>query len=203
MKGPERILKRRQSIKACGIASPQSPPTSPSQAPSPPQPPSKPQPELAYSIQSAYGAFGNPTVPRFIGCTFCMTQGQQAPVDLLLLLQYSKCVIIAGKVLLGGLATRNVRERSSFHPAYNFLIQHFSFIDIVYELVLMRALQGVRPPVFPTLAGFFGHLMAMVFSFSPAERRSMAEQYLFLLQDEALLLLDDIVVVRSIFIRIL
>ncbi|XP_036453080.1 uncharacterized protein LOC118826265 [Colossoma macropomum] len=229
MRGPESILKRRLSMKACGdIASPQSPPTSPFQAPSPPQPPSEPQPEPAYSIQSAPGTFGDPTEVyrvRFLYDYFAAKRMSNFPLKLLALRQAftivlsnsqdSKCVIIAGKVFLGGLATRNARRRPAFHPAYNFLvavqdashqeaictelaqigIQHFSFIDIVYELVLMRALQGARPPIFPTPGGFLGHLMAMVFSFSPVstEGRSRAEQYLFLLQDEALLLLDDIV----------
>ncbi|KAL7878145.1 hypothetical protein SRHO_G00047880 [Serrasalmus rhombeus] len=49
-------------------------------------------------------------------------------------------------------------------------------------------------PPFQTSGDFLGHLMAMVFSLSPVsmENRARADQHLFLLQDEALLVLDDI-----------
>ncbi|KAI4895112.1 hypothetical protein NFI96_017063, partial [Prochilodus magdalenae] len=126
-----------------------------------------------------------------------------------------KYLTISGRVLLGGLAARNAREVPAFHQAYNSLvavaqdashreavctelaqigIQHFNFIDVVYELVLMGVLQAARPPISPTPGGFLGPLMDMIFSFSPltTERRPSAEQYLFLLQDEALLLLESI-----------
>ncbi|KAL7889637.1 hypothetical protein AOLI_G00018950 [Acnodon oligacanthus] len=91
-----------------------------------------------------------------------------------------------------------------------FTIQHFSFIDVVYALLLMIVLRVVRPLIFPTSGGFLGHLMAMVFSLSPVstKNRARAYQHLFLLQhialfsvvdnslilsqDEGLLLLDDI-----------
>ncbi|XP_036431178.1 uncharacterized protein LOC118811072 [Colossoma macropomum] len=211
--------------------SPQNPPRTPPQVPSIPQAPFKPQPEPASSIQRALGAAGDLTVPPEVYRVpalydyFAARRTTNFPLKLSALRQaftivlsnshHSKCVIIADRVLLGGLATRNARVLPDFHPACHFLvavaqdashreaictelaqigIQHFSFIDIIYELVLMRALQGARPPIFPTPGGFLGHLMAMVFSLSPVsiENRARAEQYLFLLQDEALLLLDDI-----------
>ncbi|KAL6468827.1 hypothetical protein MHYP_G00223510 [Metynnis hypsauchen] len=136
---------------------------------------------------------------------------------------HAKYISIAGRVLLGGLAARNARELPAFQEAYATLvafaqdashreaictelaqvgIQHFNFLDIVFELVLLGVLQGERPPIYPvkesihsqTPGGFLGHLVDMICSFSPVsmQRRPRAEQYLFLLQDEAVLLLEEI-----------
>ncbi|KAL6468816.1 hypothetical protein MHYP_G00223400 [Metynnis hypsauchen] len=128
---------------------------------------------------------------------------------------HAKYISIAGRVLLGGLAARNARELPAFQEAYATLvafaqdashreaictelahvgIQHFNFLDIVFELVLMGVLQGARPPIYPTPGGFLGHLVDMICSFSPVsmQRRPRADKYLFLLQDEAMLLLEEI-----------
>ncbi|KAL7869928.1 hypothetical protein AOLI_G00139160 [Acnodon oligacanthus] len=58
----------------------------------------------------------------------------------------------------------------------------------------MGPIRGARPLIFPPPGGFLGHLMAVIVSFSPLSEESgpKAEQYLFLLQDEAMLLLDAI-----------
>ncbi|KAL7866592.1 hypothetical protein AOLI_G00144060 [Acnodon oligacanthus] len=128
---------------------------------------------------------------------------------------HAKYMSIAGRVILGGLAARNARELPAFQEAYATLvafaedashreaictelaqvgIQHFNFLDIVFELVLMGVLQGARPPIYPTPGGFLGHLVDMICSFSPIsmQRRPRADKYLFLLLDEAMLLLEEI-----------
>ncbi|KAL6468815.1 hypothetical protein MHYP_G00223390 [Metynnis hypsauchen] len=112
---------------------------------------------------------------------------------------HAKYISIAGRVLLGGLAARNARELPAFQEAYATLvafaqdashreaictelaqvgIQHFNFLDIVFELVLMGVLQGARPPIYPTPGGFLGHLVDMICSFSPVsmQRRPRADK---------------------------
>ncbi|KAL7885025.1 hypothetical protein AOLI_G00077950 [Acnodon oligacanthus] len=62
-----------------------------------------------------------------------------------------------------------------------FIIQQFSFIDIIYELVLLGVLRGAKPPVFPRPRGFLSHLMAMLYSISTVSDHRMptAEEYMF------------------------
>ncbi|KAL7885045.1 hypothetical protein AOLI_G00078150 [Acnodon oligacanthus] len=62
-----------------------------------------------------------------------------------------------------------------------FTIQQFSFIDIIYELVLLGVLRGAKPPVFPRPRGFLSHLMAMLYSISTVSEHRMptAEEYMF------------------------
>ncbi|KAL7864889.1 hypothetical protein AOLI_G00163090 [Acnodon oligacanthus] len=65
-----------------------------------------------------------------------------------------------------------------------FRIHSFSFIDVVFEAVVLGILGGARPQIFLSPGGFLGHLMVMIFSFTPAStrRNPSAQQCFFLLQ---------------------
>ncbi|XP_072537292.1 uncharacterized protein [Salminus brasiliensis] len=112
----------------------------------------------------------------------------------------------AGKAVLGDLADLNDRNLVVFLLAYDRLlalaqdpschqgieeelaqigIQHFNFIDIVYEVVILGLQAGGRPPICPTAGGFLDHLMAMISSFSATSEQSSAgaQQYQLLVQN--------------------
>ncbi|KAL6486243.1 hypothetical protein MHYP_G00056350 [Metynnis hypsauchen] len=63
-------------------------------------------------------------------------------------------------------------------------INCFNIIDVVSEVVVLGVLGGARPPIFPSPVGFLGHLMAMLFTFTPTSkfRNPRAEHCFFLLQ---------------------
>ncbi|XP_036443077.1 protein transport protein sec31-like [Colossoma macropomum] len=204
------------------ISCPQAPPLPPSPPHSAPELPSSTQsapeaaadltvPPEAYQVPALYTYFAmkSPNFPLRLAAL------RQAFTLVLSNSHHAKYISIAGRVLLGGLAARNARELPAFQEAYARLvafaqdashreaictelaqvgIQHFNLLDIVFELVLMGVLQGARPPIYPTPGGFLGHLVDMICSFSPVstQRRPRADKYLFLLLDEAMLLLEEI-----------
>ncbi|KAL7866585.1 hypothetical protein AOLI_G00143990 [Acnodon oligacanthus] len=150
------------------------------------------------ALLSAYFAMRSPNFPLRLSAL------RQAFTLVLSDSHHAKYISIAGRVILGGLAARNARELPAFQEAYARLvafaedashreaictelaqIQHFNFLDIVFELVLLGVLQGARPLIYPTPGGFLEHVVDMICSFSPPsmQRRPRAEQYLFLLQD--------------------
>ncbi|KAL6458843.1 hypothetical protein MHYP_G00323150 [Metynnis hypsauchen] len=107
----------------------------------------------------------------------------------------------AGRLILGGVTTFNSRNQLSSRTHMTsccslaeIRIQQFSFIDIIYELVMPGVLRGARPPVFPRPRGFLSHLMAMLYSISMVteHRMPMAEEYMFHVKNEMFLLLGDI-----------
>ncbi|KAI4905607.1 hypothetical protein NFI96_026861, partial [Prochilodus magdalenae] len=120
-----------------------------------------------------------------------------------------------GRTVLGNLATLNGRDLNAFHQAYDQLlglvqdpfyregieaelaqigIQHFNFLDIVYEVVMLGIQAGARPQICPMPGGFLDHLLVMISSFSATtlQSRPRAEQYQLLLQNEMMHFLEDI-----------
>ncbi|KAI4904890.1 hypothetical protein NFI96_011589, partial [Prochilodus magdalenae] len=120
-----------------------------------------------------------------------------------------------GRTVLGNLATLNGRDLNAFHQAYDQLlalvqdpfyregieaelaqigIQHFNFLDIVYEVVMLGIQAGARPQICPLPGGFLDHLLVMISSFSATtlQSRPRAEQYQLLLQNEMMQFLEDI-----------
>ncbi|KAI4900624.1 hypothetical protein NFI96_021500, partial [Prochilodus magdalenae] len=91
-----------------------------------------------------------------------------------------------------------VSENVAHHEAISLELaqigMQFSFLDVLFELVVLGVVGGARARVSPSPGGFLELLMAVLYSF-PADspvKRPKAEQYLLLLQNQMMLLIDEI-----------
>ncbi|KAL7882732.1 hypothetical protein SRHO_G00003900 [Serrasalmus rhombeus] len=73
-------------------------------------------------------------------------------------------------------------------------IQHFNFMDIVFEVVVLGVLGEARPQICPVAGGFLGHLIVMISSFSTTSEQitPWAAEHLHILKRRMILLLQDI-----------
>ncbi|KAI4893660.1 hypothetical protein NFI96_026355, partial [Prochilodus magdalenae] len=127
------------------------------------------------------------------------------------------CEYICGSArdILGDLASLNDRDLTSFQQVYDQLleiaqstfcrediemelgeigIQHFNFMDVVYEFVLLRIQAGEELRIRPRPMGFLDHLVTMMsfFSATTQQSRPRADQYLLQVQKAMLMFLGDI-----------
>ncbi|XP_066503503.1 uncharacterized protein [Hoplias malabaricus] len=124
-------------------------------------------------------------------------------------------VSVAGRMILGALASLNAKNLTVFQVAFDSLlavaqcpsnreaieaelaqigIMHYNLMDVVFELVLFGVLGRMRPQNCPTPGGFLSYLMAMLHSlFSSTEQRyPRADQFQLTIQSTLLQLLDDV-----------
>ncbi|XP_066540800.1 uncharacterized protein [Hoplias malabaricus] len=124
-------------------------------------------------------------------------------------------VSVAGRMILGGLASLNARNLTDFQGAFDSLlavaqyppnrgaieaelarigIMHYNLVDVVFELVLFGVLGRMRPQICSTPGGFLSYLMAMLHSlFSSTEQRSpRADEFQLTVQSTLLQLLDEV-----------
>ncbi|XP_066517049.1 uncharacterized protein [Hoplias malabaricus] len=120
-----------------------------------------------------------------------------------------------GSMILEDLATLNDRDVRLFQELYHRLllmaespyyreviveelaesgIQNFNFMDVVFEVVLLRIQAGAQPPICPRPEGFLHHLLAVISSVSAVtgQSRPRADRYLLLVKSAMLLFLESI-----------
>ncbi|XP_066517860.1 mitoguardin 1-like [Hoplias malabaricus] len=121
----------------------------------------------------------------------------------------------AGRMMLEDLAALNDRDVRLFQQLYHRLlvtaespscregvveelaeigIQLFNFMDIIFEVVLLRIQAGAEPQICPRPGGFLHHLMAVISSVSAVTRQSRprADQCLLLVRNAMLLFLESV-----------
>ncbi|XP_066517840.1 uncharacterized protein [Hoplias malabaricus] len=121
----------------------------------------------------------------------------------------------AGCMMLEDLAALNDRDVRLFQQLYHRLlvtaespscgegvveelaeigIQLFNFMDVIFEVVLLRIQAGAEPQICPRPGGFLHHLMAVISSVSAVTRQSRprADQCLLLVRNAMLLFLESV-----------